>query len=716
MARSHTKAPVDSLTSNIAVSNSTFSTRDGVEIHVSSDSWTVEHGLSVNWSPLRSVAPELVLPTKLFAQVILNWKSPKYAINQVAHLTGCLRVAKRAAIDPMCRPNHDPFVKLRTELRARYVDGTAANYLDSYRRWYQQCAALELEGFDEEYATYLSGFTIGGNAKGQAVLSNDPHEGPLTYRDLTLIQNALERNVQAHFSGNPNEITENVSFQVCSLESLLITWLSLHFGVYPKALKYLNDEDLIKTVLDDGSVRYELRIPRLKKRGVAPRQQFRNRPIEPRIGELFEKLIALNNVRYKQIMMGINLAEFHKPLFANIGRDCVHVYGAFREHAMRWGQEQFNEALTSFVISQRITYDDGILLRVNSRRYRYTFATRLVNEGVSKFELADALDHTDVQHVMVYFNARSGSVPRLDRATAEEFGRIADIFLGRIVRDRSEARLPEGMPCTIRIYDEATNTLNDVANCGTLEGCGKNVPKACYTCPKFRPWLDAPHELAIKWFFDDRERFAKNSDSEAAAAMDLTIAAAVQVNRRCKDILAAQDRLTAYINRARNSNAFESGEWMASYWTISQDGHSPSGQMYQTVSFSADLPNGKNRSEHVVFSPIFAEFARALVCDAINHAQRGWTAGECTELVRALGYLHTVMPEASKHPVDLISKRFAEARALAYRREALPDANRIQQCLLAVAEWMDRERLTRDLLALDRLPRGAVPDAGQAGL
>jgi hypothetical protein len=714
MARFHAEVPVDGLTSSIAVS--TFLTRDGVEIHFSADSWPVEHGLSVSWPPLRSVAPELVLPTKLFAQVLLNWHSPKYAINQVNHLTSCLRVAKRALIDPMTRSEHDPFVKLRTELRTKYVEGTVVNYLDTYRRWYQQCAALELDGFDEEYATYLSGFTIGGNVKGEAVLSNDPYEGPLSYRDLTLIQNALERNVQAHRSGDPDEVTENVNLQVCSLESLLITWLSLHFGVYPKALKYLNEEDLMRTVLDDGSVRYELRIPRLKKRGVAPREQFRNRPIEPRIGELLEKLIGLNRARCMQIMVGINLQEFQRPLFANIERDCVQKRGPFKEHAMRWQQEDFSNALTSFVISQRITYEDGMLLGVNSRRYRYTFATRLVNEGVSAFELADALDHTDIQHVMVYFNARSESVPPLDRATAEAFGKIADIFLGRIVRDRSEARLPGGMPCTIRIYDEATNTLNDVASCGTLEGCGKNVPKACYTCPKFRPWLDAPHELAIRWFFDERASFAKSSNSEAVAAMDLTITAAVQVNQRCKDILATQDRLTAYIDRARISNPFGPVEWDAPHWAMFRDGPPLSGQTHNTISFSAELPSKKKKSEHVAFSPLFAELTRALMCEAKVHAGFELSASECNELVRALGYLHAVMPEGLRHPVDLSSKRFVDARALAMKREPPADAARIEQRLLAVAETMNRERLTRDLLALNRQLRSAVPDAALARL
>lgn len=232
MARFHATT-IDGYTVNISVSDSTFLTRDGIEINVLDDVWRVEHELSLYWAPLREVAPELVTYTKLYIQVILTWHSPAYASAQLRHVTSCLRAARRAGIVVAFQPKRDPFVKLRTELRNNYVAGTTANYLDAFRRWYQQCAALELDGFDEEYATYLSGFTIGGNAKGEAVLSNDPDGGPLSYRALTLIQNALERNVQAHLSGDPNEITENISFEICSLENLLITWLSLHFGVYP---------------------------------------------------------------------------------------------------------------------------------------------------------------------------------------------------------------------------------------------------------------------------------------------------------------------------------------------------------------------------------------------------------------------------------------------------------------------------------------------------
>ncbi|MDH8356919.1 site-specific integrase, partial [Klebsiella pneumoniae] len=41
----------------------------------------------------------------------------------------------------------------------------------------------------------------------------------------------------------------------------------------------------------------------------------------------------------------------------------------------------------------------GELLHVTPRRLRYTLATGLAAEGISKRELARILDHTDTQHV-----------------------------------------------------------------------------------------------------------------------------------------------------------------------------------------------------------------------------------------------------------------------------------------------------------------------------
>ena len=94
------------------------------------------------------------------------------------------------------------------------------------------------------------------------------------------------------------------------------------------------------------------------------------------------------------------------------------------------------------------------LLHLTTRRLRYTFATNRVREGISARELADALDHTDLQHVRVYFDARSTVVERLDRAAAMAIAPMLKLFKGRTVKDAESASQGNDPAKRIRIIPE----------------------------------------------------------------------------------------------------------------------------------------------------------------------------------------------------------------------------------------------------------------------
>jgi len=175
----------------------------------------------------------------------------------------------------------------------------------------------------------------------------------------------------------------------------------------------------------------------------------------------------------------------------------------------------------------------GSLMKVTPRRLRYTFATRLVREGTSQRALAETLDHTDLQNVRVYFDIKSDIVEKLDRAMAMALGPLSQAFLGHLVRAERDA--VRGDRPTSRIYRASMSerALNPVGTCGSFSFCGLIAPTACYTCAKFQPWMDAPHDKVLEDLLADRlRRQAEGLDERMVGIHDQTILAVADVIRR----------------------------------------------------------------------------------------------------------------------------------------------------------------------------------------
>ncbi|WP_316677856.1 tyrosine-type recombinase/integrase [Ralstonia chuxiongensis] len=449
--------------------------------------------------------------------------NPDSTHTQFGHLKRVIDVARVSGINIGSVTDFDYgfYENIKYELNKRYPKGTASNTLDAYRRWYVFGADQEFDGFEQECATYLANQVIGGNEKGQAVLSQDPDEGPLRFVEMATLQGRLLAMLQ---SGTD------------LLDEALVTWLCLSFGVYPAAIMFLNEEDLIRTDLSDGSVRYELRIPRLKKRGVGPRDQFHTRPVDPRIGKLFERKIRQNHASRWVTLSGYDGRRFQLPMFPAPVPNEDLVGTDFEEHALRSRKWWFSEQLRHFVEHAGLQTEGGSPLSVTPRRLRYTFATRLTREGASPAELADALDHTDLQNVMVYFNSRSDAVISLDKAFALRLARVAQMFLGMVIKDESEALRHDDPASRIHFADPAKKKLATLGSCGTFGFCGLHAPLACYTCFKFQPWLEGPHEMVLDALLEERnDLLARGRDLKFVEANDMTILAVAETVRLCRD-------------------------------------------------------------------------------------------------------------------------------------------------------------------------------------
>ena len=166
---------------------------------------------------------------------------------------------------------------------------------------------------------------------------------------------------------------------------------------------------------------------------------------------------------------------------------------------------------------------------ITPKRFRSTFGTRLAEEGASRAEIAERLGHADLQNVDVYFEASPAIVDSIDKAMGRQLAPLARAFRGRLVEDE-EHSTNKGAPGS-RIIDFRVSN-KPLASCsGSAKACGFNKPVACYTCFKFEPWLDGPHELVLKRLEAERDQLGK--DERIAAINDDAIEAVREVIAEC---------------------------------------------------------------------------------------------------------------------------------------------------------------------------------------
>jgi integrase len=376
------------------------------------------------------------------------------------------------------------------------------------RAWYLWCVDQELPGFDSEVMYDLMKIKIPGNTKGLAVMTDDSEQGPLTDNEVNALRSALIK--------DKGPLIE----RVC-------VWLCLSFGCNPANFILLRECDFnVKTFSDLNYPFYELQIPRIKKRGLRhQRADFKVRKADDGLAKLLQELIDEN----KSINIPDNMP---RPLLMRQAAHKIRLSTSISEYSYHFSVEEFTELVRRFakrlnVISPRTLKP----LKLNPRRLRYTFATSMVRQGASAAELADLLDHTDLQHVQVYYNARSTIVERLDAALAEKLAPLVARFSGEIIdHDNNSAHIR---------YQEKLEPrkIHGIGMCGADYLCKLYPPLSCYLCEKFQPFRQAPHNKVLedltKWREKRLNEFGDND--RIAQQLDEVIYQVAQVNIACSE-------------------------------------------------------------------------------------------------------------------------------------------------------------------------------------
>ena len=115
----------------------------------------------------------------------------------------------------------------------------------------------------------------------------------------------------------------------------------------------------------------------------------------------------------------------------------------------------------------------------------------------------------------------------------QPLARYAAAFAGKVVQDESEANKVNPGATRIPLREKDA----EIGSCGTNSFCQDYAPIACYLCPKFMPWQDAPHHLVLQWLMEERERLKLDTgeDMQIVAINDRAIIAVCQVIKLCEE-------------------------------------------------------------------------------------------------------------------------------------------------------------------------------------
>lgn len=391
-------------------------------------------------------------------------------------------------------------------------------------QWYVWCAENYPEiGFCPVYASELDSIKVPGNPKGESVRMEDPDRGPLHRSlELPLLIKAMRMDKSSEFS---------------HLQEKAALALSIALGRNPANLTFLKEGDLENLTPDADDPTWIIRMPRIKKRQINPRDDMLDEYLDPEFAGYLSELIEANKTVNTVMEVGDKTYEIDRPIFINQDGNKSAILSGLIDSSFNMTSEAISRLLQKFVNRHEIISPlTGEILRISARRLRYTLGTALAAEGISRKELARILDHTDTQHVQVYFDLAGSIVDHLDKAIAKGFAKYVNLFRGKIVEDDSEAINGDRDDKQLAFIDESTPTeLTNIGVCGLDSICHLDPPYSCYLCEKFQPYRHADHEHVLECLLRDRnERMKKYENSRLGVQLDDVIMAVTQVHEQCK--------------------------------------------------------------------------------------------------------------------------------------------------------------------------------------
>lgn len=473
--------------------------RAGHPVYMSGGVWTLydpNGTLSIDWRSIVVRTPEILQTFKNYIEARLPKQAPPtvfgdFEAMKVAVRTRAFREADQACVES---PTHVLGSDILREMIGSGIDRTR---LQRWRYFYDwACDEAELDGqparhFSKAVSREMQTVPIGANKQAEVVLDLDPHQGPLLDVELHDLIDAL--------SGLGVD-------RILTLQERTAIWLALSLGgnAAHSSLLRASDFEVVPTL--DGEELYKLKIPRIKKRdSAAARSHFRTRRLNHKIGRIVQALVEerITDPRREQWIdrnWGIPLFLRHKPNL-ELADSPISEYVL---HMQSWEFSAFlREAVAKLGIESPRT---GEPLRVFPRRLRHTFGTNAAIRGAPPAAIAEALDHSSLNTVMVYVDNRRALAERIDRALDAAMGKVVRAFRGRVVASESEVLASSPNADRIYVFDEVSEQAKAIGSCTASTACDLQPPLSCYTCVAFRSWRSADHRAVLATLRADRDR------------------------------------------------------------------------------------------------------------------------------------------------------------------------------------------------------------------
>lgn len=370
-----------------------------------------------------------------------------------------------------------------------------------FRFWYN----TGLWGVSDAFIEHTDALSFKGNEKGRAVLTHDLSTGPYSSIEMQGIFTGMANAYGEYKLGQTDYL---VGYLHAELGQRTCQYAQLRFGDF--------SSDLV------------VNLPRGKRREAGFRKYFSKY-------EISESLYELVQLQKASVIAEIGPNNFIDdfPLFPNYdvlngsiqsGDEITEAHHALKQD---WIDSLARVEATINVISERTSQR----VHLTATRFRRTLGTDLAREGYGVAVIATALDHDDKQNAAIYIQTSAEMVTRLDQKLSRCLAPIAQAFAGVIVENEKSAIRGDDPTSRIRThYGE-----DAIGSCGEMGFCGANAPVACYTCVKFQPWRDAPHEEVLIQLFDEREEIIKTTgDQTIAGVLDRSILAVEDVIQRCE--------------------------------------------------------------------------------------------------------------------------------------------------------------------------------------
>jgi integrase len=389
----------------------------------------------------------------------------------------------------VCRPNGFEWSRYSESLARAFhtwgVQNTASNgdFFRHLRIFYRWGVARRYPDFSLSLMRILGDIKAKMHPFGHHVRFRHPTSGPFSAAEKQMIVQAVRQ-------------------ELGQSKDRVLVMLLLELGFRPKAAVRLWNSDLI-CITTKQNIYYQLTVPRLKQRHA--QRETRRRPISQRLGQLLTKL---------------QVGESNDHLLWWLGDKAPETQ--LRQGVARWVR-------AAGLVSPRT----GKRLKCNPRRFRYTLATHMAEEGASKLHIAALLDHSDLNYVDVYTATTAAIAKQVAEATDAAMQPLVRRFLGHIGDKPGDGE-------AIAIIPAATpHVPMPVLNVGAIGSCGRNVgqhglcqlfpPLSCYRCPSFAAWRNGPHQGLHDSLKKYLSHASEQMDERIRMQLDETVAAAKEL-------------------------------------------------------------------------------------------------------------------------------------------------------------------------------------------